>query len=105
MSKGNLLSNIPADLSNEVFEDLVVSDKVKIERIVSSGHTSPESGWYDQDQNEWVMVVQGEAEIEFDDGSTVQLGTGDYLHIPAHRRHRVSMTSSSPETVWLAIHY
>ena len=105
MIKGNLLANIPADLSNEVFNVLAGSDHVKIERIVSSGHNSPESGWYDQDRNEWVMVVQGNAEIEFDNGPSIQLGEGDYVNIPAHRRHRVTYSSVNPETIWLTVHY
>jgi cupin 2 domain-containing protein len=105
MSKGNLLANIPADLSEEAFEVLVNSDNVRIERIISKGHTSPETGWYDQEQDEWVMVVKGHAEIEFEEGPPVLLAAGDYVEIPAHRRHRVTFTSANPETIWLAIHY
>jgi cupin 2 domain-containing protein len=105
MSRGNLFQHIPTDLDEEVFETLVQSGTVKIERIISSSHTSPESGWYDQDKEEWVIVLRGSATISFADGSAVDLQEGDYLAIPAHRKHRVSRTSSEPETVWLAVHY
>ena len=105
MEKGNLLSAIPAKLSDEVFEVLAGNDSLKIERIISKGHTSPESGWYDQQSSEWVMVVQGSAKIEFENGPVVSLGEGDYVDIPAHLRHRVIETSTDPETIWLAIHY
>ena len=105
MSRGNLFQHMPTDLSEEVFETLAQSGAVKIERIVSRGHTSPPSGWYDQAQDEWVIVLQGSATLAFADGATVDLREGDYLTIPAHRRHRVASTSSQPETVWLAVHY
>ena len=105
MVRGNILADIPSDLSQEVFEVLARSDSVRIERIVSSGHTSPETGWYDQSDNEWVIVLRGDAEIEFESGSIVHLEEGEYVNIPAHEKHRVTRTSSNPETVWLAIHY
>lgn len=105
MVQGNLFAVIPSDLSEEVFETLAGSDSVRIERIVSRGHTSPETGWYDQSDNEWVVVLRGDAEIEFESGSIVHLGEGDYLNIPAHAKHRVTRTSRDPATIWLAIHY
>jgi len=101
----NILDSIPKDLSNEVFEDLVTSDKVKIERIISKGHTSPDIGWYDQEQSEWVIVIAGSAIIGFDDKPSVTLKTGDYLNIPAHQKHKVAWTDPDVETVWLAVFY
>lgn len=101
----NIFDSIPADLSNEVFEDLVSSDKVKIERIISKGHTSPDFGWYDQEQSEWVIVIAGSAIIGFDDKPSVTLKAGDYLNIPAHQKHKVGWTDPDVETVWLAVHY
>lgn len=103
MSIGNILGNIPTDLSEEVFTNIEQSNSLKIERIVSKGHTS--SDWYDQDQNEWVMVVQGSATIEYDDGAKFDMEAGSYLNIPAHQRHKVTRTDASIETIWLAIHY
>ncbi|ACY17736.1 cupin domain-containing protein [Haliangium ochraceum] len=102
---GNLLAALPADLGSEVFEDLIRSDGVRIERIVSRGHATPEGEWYDQDQHEWVMVMSGEGVIGFADGATVTLGPGDYLHLPAHCKHRVVATAGDRETVWLAVFY
>ena len=101
----NIFEAIPADLANEKFDTLVDNDTVRIERIVSRGHTSPRSGWYDQPQNEWVMVLTGEAVLSFDDGSSVTLKQGDFIDIPAHRKHRVEWTAPGVETIWLAVHY
>lgn len=101
----NVLTNIPAVLPAELFTTLLENDQLKIERIVSRGHHSPENDWYDQDQHEWVLVIQGAARIGYPEGQPTELRSGDYLHIPAHRRHRVEWTSSSEDTVWLAIHY
>lgn len=101
----NIFDAIPKDLSNEVFEDLVSSNKVKIERIISKGHTSPDVGWYDQEQSEWVIVIAGSAIIGFDDKPAVTLKAGDYLNIPAHQKHKVAWTEPDIETVWLAVHY
>jgi len=100
----NLFHNLPTNLSEEVFEDIINSDAVKIERIVSNGHSSPQGFWYDQAQNEWVMVLQGEAELEYED-RIIKLAVGDYELIPAHRKHRVASTSSIEATIWLAIHF
>ncbi|MDX2244117.1 MAG: cupin domain-containing protein [Leptolyngbyaceae cyanobacterium bins.302] len=78
---------------------------MKIERIVSRGHTSPETGWYDQEQNEWVIVLQGEAVLSFEHEEPLCLKVGDYINIPAHSKHRVDWTDPNQETIWLAIHY
>ena len=101
----NLLKNIPKDLPTELFETLVKTDNIRIERIVSKGHSSPEEGWYDQDQNEWVLVLKGAARLAFEDGSEVSMATGDYLEIAAHRKHRVVWTEPAVETVWLGVFY
>lgn len=101
----NLFTKLPAELPEEFFETLVRSDAVHIERIVSRGHASPADGWYDQDRNEWVMVVQGAARLAFEDGREVHMGRGDWLEIPAHQKHRVAWTDPDQETVWLAVHY
>jgi cupin 2 domain-containing protein len=77
-----------------------------VERIVSQGHCSPEGFWYDQDENEWVIVLSGIAAIEFEGvAEIIQLLPGSYLNIPAHKKHRVTQTSSDEKTVWLAIYY
>ena len=101
----NIFDSIPTDLSSEIFDDLVSRDTVKIERIISKGQTSPDFGWYDQEQNEWVIIIAGSAIIGFDDKPSVTLKTGDYLNIPAHQKHKVAWTDPDVETVWLAVHY
>ena len=101
----NLFRDIPQPLAEEFFETLVSSDDVQVERIVSHGHASPAAGWYDQDRNEFVAVLSGAARIEFDDGTAADLAPGDWLDIPAHRRHRVAWTDEHHDTVWLAVHY
>ncbi len=101
----NIFENIPADLPEELVETLTEGGGVRIERIVSRGHCSPEGFWYDQDSDEWVIVLTGGAKLLFEgDESTVELKVGDYVHIPAHRKHRVEWTDQSVDTIWLAVH-
>jgi len=100
------MRNIPAELPEEVFEDIIKTSSVRIERIVSRGHTTPSDEWYDQDEHEWVLVVKGEARIRFDENCReVHLRDGDYINIPAHQRHQVSWTAPDTETIWLAVFY
>ncbi|WP_372738396.1 cupin domain-containing protein [Neptunomonas sp.] len=101
----NIFSNIPSELPNEIFEDIIITEKLRVERIVSKGQTSPNAGWYDQGENEWVIVLSGYGVIEYKNGVKVTLRQGDYLHIKAHEKHRVIETSSDEITVWLAIFY
>jgi cupin 2 domain-containing protein len=100
----NLLSNIPSNLPEELIETLIQSDGVRIERIVSHGHASPEGFWYDQDEHEWVMVLQGAARLQLED-KTVDLRPGDHINLPAHTKHRVEWTTTEPPTIWLAVFY
>lgn len=102
---GNLLHPLPSTLHAEVFHDVLRAKNVRIERILSCGHSSPATGWYDQEENEWVAVLEGAAAIIFDDGREVRLAAGDHLNIPAHRRHRVAWTDPESVTVWLAVFY
>ncbi len=101
----NIFDQLPEDLQSEVIEDILKSDKLRIERIISKGHTSPPTEWYDQEQNEWVIVLQGEAVIEFEEAGEQRMLRGSYANIPAHSRHRVKWTTPESETIWLAIHY
>ena len=102
----NLFAGIPAHLPDELYITLLDAAKVRIERIVSHGHTSPEGFWYDQNQHELVMLLAGAARLRFDGDETAnELKPGDILNIPAHRRHRVEWTDPDQSTVWLAIHY
>ncbi len=101
----NIFAAIPQRLSEEQFDVLLERGRVRIERIVSRGHSSPETGWYDQEQNEWVVVLRGAAVVAFEDGRSMTLKQGDFLEIPAHSRHRVDWTDPEVATVWLAVHY
>ncbi len=105
--KTNLFEKIPAQVPNEIFEVLLQRPSLKIERIISKGHASPEGYWYDQEENEWVMVLKGKAGLRLDDelGAIVILGPGDCINIPAHKKHRVDWTSQTEETIWLALFY
>ena len=105
LAMANLLDAIPEELGEELFTELLASEHVRIERIVSRGHSSPASGWYDQDDNEWVLVLQGEAIVSFRGGGDEHLVAGSYLNIPAHAQHKVTWTTPDTDTVWLAIHY
>jgi cupin 2 domain-containing protein len=101
----NIFANIPQELTTEVFENIVKNEAVQIERIVSKGHTSPASGWYEQQQSEWVILLKGQAMLLFENKSTVYLKPGDYIEIPALQKHKVSWTEPDCETIWLAVHY
>jgi cupin 2 domain-containing protein len=103
---GNLLDGIPTDVAEEMFTMIRQTHDIRIERIVSQGQASPPGVWYDQDENEWVIVIEGSAAVQFaGDSEPVVLQRGSYLNIPAHKRHRVAWTDPNQKTVWLAIHY
>ena len=101
----NIFEQIPKDLQNELFEDIINTENLKVERIVSYGHTSPKTGWYEQKENEWVIVLKGEAVVSFENADDVKLNAGDYINILAYDKHKVSWTLPNAETIWLAIHY
>ena len=106
MAHQNLFAGIPEQLPEELLEDIVRTETVRIERIVSQGHASPEEFWYDQDWSEWVIVLKGKACLLFEgQNDPVTLAPGDYINIPAHMKHRVTWTDSAQETIWLAVHY
>ncbi len=106
MENGNLFQHIPAELPDELAENLLTSGKLKIERIVSQGHRSAPGCWYDQELSEWVLLLKGEAGLRFaKDEHTMHLTPGMYVHIPAHQKHRVEWTSAEEATVWLAVFY
>ena len=101
-----LFSNIPAHLPDELVAILLETDNLRIERIVSHGHTSPEGFWYDQREHEWVILLKGSAMLQFEgDLEPTRMKPGDFVNIPAHKRHRVFWTTPTEPTVWLAIHY
>ncbi len=100
----NLLAELPAKLPQEQFDRLVIHSHGRIERILSHGHASPAGFWYDQAEDEWVMLMKGAAILEFED-ERVSLQPGDHYQIAAHRRHRVAWTSPDETTIWLAVFF
>jgi cupin 2 domain-containing protein len=102
----NIHDHIPESLPEEVFQVLLENKRFRIERIVSRGQKTPEGQWFDQDAEEWVLLLKGAAGLRFEGHDpVVNLRPGDYLHIPAHTRHRVEWTAEHEHTVWLAIHF
>ncbi|MCK0505946.1 cupin domain-containing protein [Aromatoleum anaerobium] len=99
---GNLFDLPPPAPGAEIFATLFANAHLRIERIASNAATSPEGFWYDQPDDEWVMLVRGEAMLAFADGRQLVMGAGDWVTIPAHCRHRV--VSTGPDAVWLAVH-
>ena len=101
---GNLLRDLPDARTGEVIESLFTAPGVRLERIVSFGQASPPGFWYDQPQSEWVLLLAGAARLRFEDEPEARpLGPGDWVEIPAHRRHRVEWTDPTAPTVWIAV--
>lgn len=102
----NLFDNGTAHMAEEVITTILRAEGLRVERIVSQGHASPPGFWYDQSENELVIVLEGRAAVRFEgDAEPVELRRGSCLNIPAHARHRVAWTDPDEKTVWLAIHY
>ncbi len=104
MQVKNIFENIKINKSVEEFITLNQNKNIKIERIVSFGQKSQEGFWYDQNENEFILILEGFAILEFED-KQIELNKGDYLNIPSHRKHRVKYTCEDNPTIWLAIFY
>lgn len=100
----NLLQDLPPAAPGEAFEALLQRRNVTLERIVSRGQTTPDGEWYDQDRDEWVLLLSGAARLLIEGEGETALGPGDTLLLPAHRRHRVTWTDPTRPTVWLTLH-
>lgn len=106
MEVENLFADLPDELPEERIEALVSGESVRIERIVSRGHRSPEGSWFDQEGDEWVMLLRGSAGLEIEGQTEIlDLAPGDWVRIPAGCRHRVAWTAAGRTTVWLAVHF
>jgi cupin 2 domain-containing protein len=105
----NLWSDLPAALPVELTQTLLAADQLRIERIISRGHASAPGFWYDQAEHEWVVLLEGAARLAVIDQNgaerMIELSRGDYLHLPAHQRHRVEWTDPQALTIWLAVFY
>ena len=104
ISLKSMFADIPQQLPSELCQTLLENPTVRIERILSKGHSSPDQSWYDQEQTEWVLLLQGQARLSFINGDTIDMNTGDYLLLQPHCKHRVDWTSNDPVCIWLAIH-
>lgn len=102
----NVFDDVPRALTAERIDVLLDAPNVRLERIVSTGHATPPGEWYEQDRDEWVVVLRGRARMRIE-GETDErtLGVGDYLLPRAHVRHRVEWTDPSGPTVWLALFF
>jgi len=101
----NIFSAIPEQLPEEFLTCLLRREDVLIERIVSKGHVTAEGQWYDQSWDEWVILLQGQASLRYENSEQlIQLDVGDYILIPAHTRHRVEWTPQDIKSIWLAVH-
>jgi cupin 2 domain-containing protein len=106
MKAASLLENIPTEIPQEIFQDILKTDSLRIERIISKGHATPKDDWYEQSENEWVLVIQGQAQLRFEKGQQIiQMTPGMYVDIKAGVRHKVQWTNPQVETIWLAIFY
>lgn len=102
----NLLAAATTRTNGELIETLLRGGRFRLERIVSTGQETPKGQWYDQSEDEWVVLLSGAAQLRFaSDEQHIELKPGDYLNIPAHSRHRVEWTDPTQSTVWLALHY
>lgn len=101
--RGSLVDAIPATLPDELFTTLCAGASMRVERIVSRGHSSPPGFWYCQDEDELVLLVAGSADLEIDGHGSLALAPGDWVDLPKGIRHRVSRTAADTDTIWLAI--
>ncbi len=100
----NLLTSIPPTDKEEIVHNLLSAGSVRIERILSKGHQSPDGFWYDQLENEWVVLLQGAARLNIK-GEIHELKKGDSVNLPKHCRHRIEWTTPQEVTIWLAVFY
>lgn len=100
----NIFDDIPHNMPKEVVQTLLQADDVRIERIISHGHVSAPDFWYDQRQHEWAIVLKGAARLQFED-CMVEMKVGDFINIPAFKKHWVDWTTPDEPTVWLGVRY
>ena len=99
------LFSLPDELpAEELFDPIAAGDHVLVERIVSTGQTTPAGEWLEQERDEWVVLLEGRAELSFADGTRVALEPGEHTIVPGGVRHRVERTSTEPPCIWLAVH-
>lgn len=102
--KKNVFENIIIDKDQEQFFELIKNDNIRIEKIVSNGQSSPINFWYEQKENEFVLILKGNAILEYEDKDVI-LKEGDFVNIKAFTKHRVKYTNKDEPTIWLAVFY
>jgi cupin 2 domain-containing protein len=90
--------------AQEMFEVIATMGDTRIEKITTLTPYSTPGEWYNQDKDEWVVLLRGNAQIEIGDQGFVELSSGDYIFLPAHCLHRITRTSADPACIWLAVH-
>jgi cupin 2 domain-containing protein len=98
----NLFDLSGKETGKELFSTLFEQEGILIERIVSCGETTD---WYDQEVDEWLVLIEGEAVLEYENRGQQKLTRGDTLYLPARQKHRVIFTSTKPPCVWLAVFF
>jgi cupin 2 domain-containing protein len=101
----NLFANLPVETKDEVFTELLSRPGARIERIVSNGQSTPVDTPFNQDHDEWVLMLRGSASLWVEGDGEHDLHPGDHILIPARRTHRVTRTAKDEPTVWLAVHF
>ena len=94
----SLRSDLPQrPLADEIVDILLERRGLRVERIVSTGHVTPDGQWHDQETDEWVLVVEGAARLRIEGEETDrELNEGDWILLPARCRHRVTWTRAAP---------
>ena len=106
MKTTNIYYNIPKPGGTEIFDELLSTGNMRIERIISHGEKTPDGEWYDQDWDEWVILLEGGAELRIEgQANHIKMNKGDYILLPAHCRHRVEWTDPEIDSIWLAVHF
>ncbi|NJD21236.1 MAG: cupin domain-containing protein [Melioribacter sp.] len=101
----NIFDNFSKENEKEFIEEILSTKNFKLGRIISEGHASSSNFWYDQDKNEFVLLLKGKAKLSFETGEKIELNPGDYMIINAHQKHRVDWTDPDQKTFWLTIFY
>ncbi len=102
----NIFPGIKNQSPEEIFEPIIKTNQFKIERIISSGQSTDKGNWYDQDVDEWVILLKGSVGLLFESNNEkIIMKPGDYINIPAHQKHRVEWTVADEETIWLSVRY
>jgi cupin 2 domain-containing protein len=87
----------------ETIHTLIQTSSLRLEQIVSRGQASEPGFWYDQSEDEWVLLLRGTATLDFSEDGMLELKAGGSLTIPAHQKHRVEKVSQ--DAVWVALHH